>query len=226
MPRGANMNRNLHRKTRISSNFTSRRAFTLVEMLLATSLLALLMVGLLAVITDFSNSAQVLQLNALSKAGADEGNPHPDDKTLEALVRLLEDDFQHAQAIAAKRENQLLITGYSSLNLEKGPRSHRPVQIVYSLENVGDKNFLIRRQTLLDVLSNQNVRRDLVLCGIQRFTMSQEPITSPRGSSSNAATSQSAAKVAEGRWLLRLWSADQGAPIFERCLKSPTGAVP
>jgi hypothetical protein len=211
--------------TRTASNFAARRAFTLVEMLLATSLLALLMIGLLAVITDFTASAQILQLNTLSKTDNEETNPRPDAQSLDAFVRILQDDLQHAQTVDAKRENQLLITGYSSLTLEKGPRSHRPVQIAYSLEHVGEKNLLIRRQTLLDVLSNQNVRRDLVLCGIQRITLSREPIPLLREYSSTAAAASKAATAGAGRWLLRVWSQDQSTPIFERFLNSSTGGA-
>jgi len=144
----------------------SRRCgFTLLELLLATVLTVMLMVGVLAVVTRLA--APAIATPADSTAGAhaaDELNSH-------ALLRLLREDLNHARKVNVSFASTLSFVSFSALDGANRQRVHRPVRVSYSIETVGGRRWLVRRQAALDAKTNQNVQRDLVCSGVTEFEL-------------------------------------------------------
>jgi prepilin-type N-terminal cleavage/methylation domain-containing protein len=216
------------------ANFIDRRGFTLLELLLATALLTVLMVGILAVVADFGASKRAFKSLHQELDGTQASAAGLDDQTIASWLRLLQDDLGYALAIDAKRENELVLVGYGALNEGSGERSHRPVRVTYLLEEMNGRSCLIRRQELLDVPTNQNVRRDLVCCGVLRFILKH--LTTVRaispGNPQAPGGTQPAAAPADGnrgrgsQWNLQVWAQGQDAPMLERILYLPAGGSP
>lgn len=141
-----------------------RRAFTLLELLLATALTTLLMVGVLAIISRIGAAAVVTLPGASAEDAAS-------DDVIDALVHLLREDIDHAFDVDTTKPNELIMFGVGTLEGDDRQRGHRPVVITYQFERAGSRMWLVRRQAALDVLSNRNVQRDLVCEGIARFAL-------------------------------------------------------
>jgi prepilin-type N-terminal cleavage/methylation domain-containing protein len=142
---------------------TGARAFTLLELLVATALSAILMVGVLAVVADLGAAAVAAQEKADPAAPL---GP----QALEAWVRLLREDLRHARTVVADKEGELVLVGYGALDAAR-QRTHRPVRVLYRIEEVRGRPWVTRRQAALDCLTNQNVQRDLVCGGVTRFEL-------------------------------------------------------
>ena len=171
---------------------SSRRGFTLLEMLLATVLSVMLMVGVLAVIASLGTAA--------GKAG---GQPVPAADAMDGWLRLLQEDLNLAVKVDTSRSNELTLIGYAALDGLGRERTHRPVRVLYRFEEVGGRRWLIRRQALLDVASNQNVQRDLVCNGVSRFELMPAPVESAQWG------------LKSTLWRLRMWTDDQAKPSRE-----------
>jgi hypothetical protein len=139
-------------------------AFTLLEVLVATVLATLLMVGVLAVVADLGASGVVAPAKARPEAAL---GPEAAD----AWVRLLREDLNHASAVHAADENEMTLVGYAALDTPARERTHRPVRVLYRIQEVRGRRWIIRRQEALDVLTNENVQQDLVCCGVSRFEL-------------------------------------------------------
>lgn len=133
-----------------------RRGFTIVELLVASALAALLMVGVLRV-------AASIRLDPVKSSSQD--------AWLDRFVDLLRWDLSHARTISRKG-GRFTLTGYGFLHQadEDQPddadiaSAHRPVSIEYFVAAEEDIGWLIRRQTNLDELTNQSISASLV-CG-------------------------------------------------------------
>jgi len=151
--------------------------FTLLELLLATVLATVLMVGVMAVVTDLGVSRSHIQP---PPAGSDASKTGAKIEPLDAWARLLCEDIRHASAINTSRKGVLALTGYNALDPSRLRRTHRPVRVLYEFRDIDGRKWIIRRQTALDVLTNQNVRRDLVCCGVSRFELTPITVASKR----------------------------------------------
>jgi hypothetical protein len=127
-------------------------------MLLATVLSALLMVGLLAVVVSLGKP--VLRQGGRQVAAAADAGP------VEAVVRMLREDVQHAAELKSTAAGELRFIGYQALTGAGRATVHRPVEVVYRAEVVEGRTWLVRRQAALDVTTNQGVQRDLVASNI------------------------------------------------------------
>jgi hypothetical protein len=158
--------------------------FTLLELLLATVLSVLLMVGVLAVVADMRmpDGSPVLASEPQREAPAGAA-------AVEAWVDVLRQDLQHATAVQTAGENELVLMTYSALDRISREQTHRPVFVQYRIEELEGRRWLVRRQAALDLLTNQHIQRDLVCCGVDRFSMlervrsaySAQTATSPSG---------------------------------------------
>lgn len=146
------------------------RGFTLLELLMAAALTTILTIGLLAVLTNISASSN-LPLNSIGNSSGVMSKMDISIGEIDALVRLLREDIIHADKIDASKVNELSITGYGALDRISRQRKHRPVNVLYKLEKIDGHFWLIRRQEALDVLSNQNIQRDLICSGVTRFKL-------------------------------------------------------
>lgn len=181
----------------------NRRGLTLLEMLLALVVCAMLMTGVLSVVTS---------LGAAGLAGAEPcTGPEAANAAVDAWVRQLRQDLA-CGTVETVKETELTIVGYSALRGTDHCQTHRPVRIVYLIEEIDGRTWVVRRQAILDLLTNQNVRRDLVCGGVRRFELVK---------SVGAAVAGLEAKG--GSWRLRVWMRDQDSPSYDKLVLSETG---
>lgn len=143
---------------------SNARAFTLLELLLATALTAVLMVGVLAVVANLG----------APEAAAGHVPDRERNRALEACLDLLREDLAHAVAVDASQANALTLVGYAALDDRARERTHRPVRVRYGLERIDGRAWLVRRQDALDVKTNETVQRDLVCCGFTGFQLIED----------------------------------------------------
>lgn len=136
-----------------------RPGFTLLELLLASALTTMLMVGVLGLVSQIGLPAEE-SADAISR-----------DAAVEGFAEMLRADLEHAVAVDATDENHVELLGYAALDDEARSRSHRPVRIVYRFDEIRGRSWLVREQHLLDVLTNRNMQRDLVAAGVSSFAL-------------------------------------------------------
>lgn len=134
---------------------------------MASVLSTVLMVGVLAVVTR-------LGAPVVDPRGQEPPGVALEAEVVEAWAGLLREDLSHASQIEMLKNNELMIVGYGALNAQVRERTHRPVRVFYKTELIGGRWWLVRRQAALDVLTNQNIQRDLVCSGVRRFELIQE----------------------------------------------------
>lgn len=134
------------------------KGFTMVELLLATSLAVLLMTGSLYVVST-------LRAESLDeRSGLREIEPGQ-------LVEMMRWDFVHATQ-AKLDVNRITLHGYGNrispddASRQVNASERQPVQVDYFILTVGPRQFLARRQAHLQQRSNQNDWTELVCAGI------------------------------------------------------------
>lgn len=110
-----------------------RKAFTILEMLAATALAALLMLAVLHVIGSVGRTRAAL---------AREFDPAWRAQVLETL-RL---DLTHSTGVRYE-PNGVTLTGHAGLDRATLAPDHKPVTVAYGLATVAGRNWLYRRQT-------------------------------------------------------------------------------
>jgi hypothetical protein len=176
----------------------SARGFTLVEMLLATVLTTILMVGVLAVITTLGTRGAV----------ADSVRPLEgltDTQAAEACARLVREDLDEATNVDATKVGELRLSGYGALDSRSRERTGRPVNVRYAVEEIDGRPWLVRRQESLDALGLDNVLCDLVCEGVRRMELVKTPSDSK----------DSPPVKGPHAWRLRLWTSDAAEPTFD-----------
>ena len=140
-----------------------RSAFTLIEQLAATALAALLIAASVAV---------------LARAARDRARAAQPDLsvTITAIANLVRWDLTNAQRVRPGR-SALVLAGFDSLDRHSLLPTHRPVRVIYQIEQVGSKYRLIRTQTDIDARSNRNTVSQLVAVGIMALELAP---TGPR----------------------------------------------
>ena len=139
----------------------------MIELLLATTLTAMLMVGVLAVLGNMMKAAVVVDRDAGSGFETEA-------EAVDALVRMVGDDLRHANTVFKPvTSDDVTMLGYGALDANAREPMHRPVSVIYRVETLGGRSWLVRRQAVLDVLTNQNVQRDAVFEGVRRFEIVQ-----------------------------------------------------
>ncbi|MDB5325529.1 MAG: hypothetical protein JWM57_1098 [Phycisphaerales bacterium] len=109
------------------------RAFTLVELVAATALSALLMTTLLAVVASLGR-----ERNAIAHRATEQTPP--------ALLELLRWDCVNARTVRL-RERSVMFTGFGSLDPRSlTPTVNRPVEVIYEVQQMGGRSWLCRRQ--------------------------------------------------------------------------------
>lgn len=187
-----------------------RHGFTLLELLLATMLSTVLMIGVLAVVSDLGASGLGAG-DALAKsadAGGESGAA-VDQAALEAWVRLLRDDLAHAGYVDVAQENAVTLVGLAALEGPGRRLTHRPVRVEYRVEMVKERAWVVRRQESLDVLTNQSVQRDLACGGVRRFVLERGSLDS-KGDV----------------WRLKAWAGDGAAPTWDHRVMLARRATP
>ncbi len=141
------------------------RAFTMIELVLASALCTVLMVGVLGVITSLSGPDQAM-------VDASHGGGPSREETIDALARLLRSDLAHATAVEVVGGSDLVIQGNCGLDESRRTPTHRPVEVRYKVMQINGRPWLVRRQQALDTLSSEQVQRDVVCAGVSRLALS------------------------------------------------------
>ncbi|MBS3822135.1 MAG: hypothetical protein GVY24_05085 [Planctomycetes bacterium] len=140
------------------------RGFTLLELLLATMLTVIVMVGVMAVVVRI---AQPLDPRDRSPGPQDQARQSP---PIDRWLRVLRTDLAHAKNIQTA-ENKITLTGYAALSDRGRGPTHRPAKITYQLQTTNRRCWIIRRQQWLDELTSDNVQCDLIGAGVSRFKL-------------------------------------------------------
>src|SRR5438045_2974338 len=112
-----------------------RRAFTLLELLLANLLVAILLGGVLLVISSLGRQRRISA---------------PSD-SLEAIVQLIRWDLENADTVQALRAGRgFILIGHASFDpVSRLPNSRR-ARVIYQIRRHGGIDALFRTQTYLD----------------------------------------------------------------------------
>ena len=121
----------------------THRGFTMIEMLLATALCALLLIGVIQVIATLSTKVTVVRAST------------PD---TDGVWQVISDDLSQARSLRST-EDRVVIHGFSPAAADQ---PHRPVRVEYLIRSKRDRNWLIRRMVRLDELTNEHVETTLV----------------------------------------------------------------
>ena len=114
----------------------TRGGFSLIELLTATAVLALLMAALMGV------------MSTLGRAEAAMSND-PDQTWQADLRRGLRADLRQSREVLVD-ENALRLDGWRSVDTRTGAIRHRPTSVTYRLTEVGEAHALIREETADD----------------------------------------------------------------------------
>lgn len=147
-----------------------RSGFTLLELLLATMLSAMLMVGVMAVVVDIGRTSQALKTT--TSAQPDDASTI-DEQAMTNWITLLRADLEQSAGRIDTSVGRLEMIGFHAIS-SSGPAEHYPVSISYYIKQVGNDSWVIREQKRLDVLSNQNINRELVCRGVSKFILAAE----------------------------------------------------
>lgn len=188
-----------------------RSAFTLIEMLLATILTAVLMVGVLAVIARIANPMQ-----HASDIDTD-ATPYVES---EMLVQIFAADLAHARTIHAL-PGELRLMGYTSLEPQRRTRTQRPTHIHYRVASVDRQPWLLRDEYPLDGQTKSISHTELIAQGVTRIALdppSDLPATPARFGAGHRTLEDKDALPADGLWRLRLWNQGGGEPFVDHHL--------
>jgi len=124
---------------------------TLIELVLATTLATMLMVAVLGVLNSLSRQRNVLF------------SRREPDTWRRLLADELRRDVLNSRRLAVG-PTELRLVGYAGRENSSRRATHRPTEISYQVFSVGEESWLVRRETHLDELSNDNRQAELV-CG-------------------------------------------------------------
>lgn len=148
----------LHREKLTTSR--QQRGFTLVELLAAILLTTLLTTSLMGVIRAMNQQRKLTT-----------GEHALEGWKLQLRQRLLS-DFSNARRMGVT-EGRLTLLGYCSRNAEAGVATHRPCEIVYRLESLAGRNWLIREENQLGNQSLNRANAELAVYGITRIQVTR-----------------------------------------------------
>lgn len=135
-----------------------RRGLTLIELVVATALAALLMAAVAGVMRSLVMQKKVLLSN-------DPPTPWKD-----RLRDQLRWDFANARRFSAEAA-RLRLVGYGGADFDTGALTQRPTEVVYETIDVGPRSWLVRREIHLDASTLHNRRSDIVCAGVRALVV-------------------------------------------------------
>lgn len=136
-----------------------RNGLTLVELLAATVLSALLMAAVLGLLTSVTK-AQTVVLR-------EHGIPAPWQQRLEEMLRW---DLENSRSIRTT-ETGFELSGFAGRNLSTRIAIHCPCIVEYEVIAAGDRTHLIRRESHIESLNIDNSNSDLVCLDVSKITI-------------------------------------------------------
>lgn len=183
---------------------TRASGFTLIELMLATVLTSVLMVGVLAVITRVSAPIQP-QVSA-----ADQAQQH----VIDACVRIISDDLTQARTLDTT--GGVGFMGYSSLDPVTHERAQQPVRIRYYVQPIAGRPWLLRQERALVGDPAMKVHTEPVMAGVSRIELVKQ-----QGGGTLEAESDE--RPLDACWLLRLWTDESERPAITRSIVTQRG---
>lgn len=150
-----------------------RTAFTLIELLAASALAAVLMLVMFQVIGSLGRTRA-----ALSRASDDAGRGSAVQSPWKSdLLDALRWDLANA-ATAKLEANRVTLAGHGSLDRRTLAASHEPVEVTYRLERrgAGGRTCLVRREVPRGAATNDRGWSELLCADVSRFAV--EPVRS------------------------------------------------
>jgi len=138
----------------------SRRGFTLLEVLVASALAAMLMVAVLGVLGQITTP--------MAKQGW--ALPADSPNAGDALTRLIRSDLSQADRIDASTPNQITLEGWLSLSPVGLERSHREVGVRYRIERLDGRPTLWRDEFSLGD-EGQTLNSSLVAMRVEKIEL-------------------------------------------------------
>ena len=177
----------------------SRRAFTLIELLIASVLAAVLIGGI------------VLAAGALARDARESGSVDPASQ-FDAAANLIRRDLANAQSAQFRPDGSVVLVGHGGLEPATGRPTGRLVRIEYRLVNPGRREsrfgeaqaqLLLRDQSPLDVPGEGARWRELVLAGVTGLQLSPASDDAMRSSTRDARAMAARQVSVPGRVRLR-----------------------
>jgi len=173
----------------------NRSGFTLIEMLLATVLTSVLMVGVLAVITRVSRPISI-PIHEASLTSISMGT--------DAVFRVVTADLAQAREVKLDGSD-IALTGFGGLDPVTRERNQRPVHMRYRVQQVADQSWLVREERMLDD-GSQVVTIELVAPGVSGIALEPPALQLADGVAGLARPVDGDFELPmDGRWRLRLW---------------------
>ncbi|HCD32464.1 MAG TPA: hypothetical protein DER01_08640 [Phycisphaerales bacterium] len=129
-----------------------RRGFTIMELLIASTLAAILMVGILFATTQQAKQVQRLQTQTSPLH-------------FDTVIQMLRSDLMLATACKVT-EDQIQLQGYMQLNSKTQSQTQKPAHVIYRLVAIGNDHWLIRHQRDPSSLTLQDSSANLLCKGI------------------------------------------------------------
>jgi prepilin-type N-terminal cleavage/methylation domain-containing protein len=169
---------------------TTRRnsGFTLVELMLASALAAVMLGGVLTVLTVVARDRQRLAAGAAAGGGGDGA---------ERVLALLRRDLTHARTFQqpSPRGKVLLLEGYGGINADTLLPDGRLCRVEYRIEELDAKRWLFRRQRYLDDRTHPQPWTAVVSSEVQRIFV-DEVVTQVKPATARPATAPATAPSA------------------------------
>lgn len=146
----------MRRHVTVRLRASPQQGLTAVELLVATTLAAMLMVGILGLLTTLNMHCRELMQGTQSKPWG------------QLLADELRRDLSNARHIAVASD-RMVLTGYLGTQGQTHHSTLRAAEVTYQLVKVGDYHCLLRDERPLDSVSNALTARQLVATGIARF---------------------------------------------------------
>jgi prepilin-type N-terminal cleavage/methylation domain-containing protein len=138
------------------------RGFSLVELLVATALSAVLMAAVLAILTGVSRDRRRLT--------AAEHRPQP-----QAIVDRFQWDLTNAQTLSQSADGRsLFLVGHGAIDHATLAPNGRLASVTYTLHHNGPVSCLVREQRYLDDPAAPKPWRELVSTGVSNFRVTAQ----------------------------------------------------
>lgn len=125
-----------------------RGGFTIMELLIASSLAAILMIGILFATTQLAKQAQRQQQR---------NSP----TEFDAALQLLHRDLRQATACRVE-ENQIHLQGFILLDKKNQTQRQYPAEVIYRLVEIGPNHWLMRHQREFSKLTLDDTSANLI----------------------------------------------------------------
>lgn len=184
-------------------NRRRQRGMTLVELLAATILAALLMAAVLGVLKSVTHSQKDLRRGG------------PVEAWQACLVRQLQWDLANSRTVTTTADG-FELGGFAGRDFASGATLHSPSSVQYAVRNLGGNACLVRSEAHLDSLELDNQSLELVCNRIERIVLSSVGGAAPKVSGTTKAQTKGTDDTSiPDQAVVTLYGVGQEKPVFE-----------